>query len=342
MIRRIVPVFLVLLTFTLTAQAQDQGVPGSLEVLTFGDYYWVASNHNEDLEGKNGFWLRRIYFTYDVEEFVDNFSARVRLEMDSPGDFTTSVKLSPVVKDAYLSWQPNAHEFTLGISGTPTWDLVEDVWGYRFIEKSPLDLHDLGSSREFGISAAGPLTANGSLQYNFMLGNGSSNKAEINKGKKVMGALSYQITERLVVQAYSDWDDMPGNSDWITAQGFAGYVTKQFRLGALYARQIRQQGNEDLELDLASLFGVVNLSESVAVFGRVDRMFDPNPQGEDIDYIPFSSQAEPTFLLGGADIAVNESIRFAPNVETIFYGETPTGTSPDTDVIPRLTFFYQF
>ena len=31
----------------------------------FGDYYYVLAHHDETVEGNNGFWLRRVYFTYD-------------------------------------------------------------------------------------------------------------------------------------------------------------------------------------------------------------------------------------------------------------------------------------
>lgn len=32
------------------------------------------------------------------------------------------------------------HKFTFGVSPTPTFDLTEDLWGYRYLEKSTLDL----------------------------------------------------------------------------------------------------------------------------------------------------------------------------------------------------------
>ncbi|MCK4967090.1 hypothetical protein KAS50_08665, partial [bacterium] len=44
----------------------------------FGDYYYVAKNHNEDNEGKNGFWYRRIYLTAD-RKLNDEFSVRFRM-----------------------------------------------------------------------------------------------------------------------------------------------------------------------------------------------------------------------------------------------------------------------
>jgi len=67
----------------------------------FGDYYYVAASHNPDLEERNGFWLRRIYFTFD-QEIAEGWSVRLRTEMSQPGDFTSGSKMNPVVKDAYV------------------------------------------------------------------------------------------------------------------------------------------------------------------------------------------------------------------------------------------------
>ncbi len=33
--------------------------------LAFGDFYWIAANHDENLKDRNGFWFRRLYLTFD-------------------------------------------------------------------------------------------------------------------------------------------------------------------------------------------------------------------------------------------------------------------------------------
>ena len=74
---------------------------GKIKGYMFGDYYYVLKNHDSSIEESNGFWFRRIYFTYD-HTLDDDFSVRFRLEMNSPGDFSTRSKLESAVKDAYL------------------------------------------------------------------------------------------------------------------------------------------------------------------------------------------------------------------------------------------------
>lgn len=330
--------------YTGTVTAQNNG---EFSGLLFGDYYWMASNNNEEIEGENGFWIRRIYLTYD-RDLSDSFSTRIRLEMNSEGDFTTSSKLLPVVKDAYLKWKSGGHSVLAGISSTPTFALSEDVWGYRSVEQAPLDLFDFGSSRDFGIAATGKLGAEGRLRYNLMFGNGNSNKSEVNKGKKWMLSLAYYLTSRFVIEGYVDWNDQTGNTDTYTYKGFAGYQSESFNAGFVYARQTRDNfftsevQNTDLELDIVSAFANFAISQKTTGLLRVDHIFEPNPDLIDNDYLPFNAEAESTLLLAGLDIELDEHVHLIPNIETILYGKNSAGETPATDILPRMTLFFTF
>lgn len=326
---------MLLSTFFTTLQAQDNG---KISGYVFGDYYYVVSNHDEDLEGSNGFWLRRIYLGYD-RNLSEAFSTRLRLEMNSAGDFATNEKLTPVVKDAYLRWKHNEHSVYLGISSSPIWGLIEDFWGYRAVEKTPLDLQRFGSSRDFGVAVKGKLDSGKRVSYHVMFGNGSSNGSENNDGKKVMLSLSTKASSGLLVEGYVDFEDRPGDANRYTLQGFAGYESDDFRLGVQFAHQNRQTTGDDVTLQLGSVFAVAKLSEKTWGYARIDRQFDANPEGARIEYIPFDATAKSTFLLAGIDYAATSNVHFMPNIEAIVYSG---GTEPDSDVIPRFTFYYSF
>ncbi|RMG44918.1 MAG: hypothetical protein D6719_00965 [Candidatus Dadabacteria bacterium] len=328
------------------AQADDKGIlsdPGKISGLVMSDFYWVAQNHRSELEDENGFWFRRIYLTYD-KKLQDNLDARIRFELNSPGDFETETKLDPFVKDAYLKYTSGLHSVYFGISSTPTWDLVEHHWGYRSVEKTPLDLQKFGASRDFGLALKGYFDADKMFGYHFMVGNGASNKSETNEDKKIHLALSAAPAEGVILQVLGDYESADNNKDKYTLQGFAGYKADWGRLGLLYAHQVREQGTgvDDLELDLASAYIVGNFSENLAGYLRVDRMFDPNPKGEDISYIPFASDAKSTFVLAGLDYEAFKNVHLMPNVEMVFYDAVGGAEDPDNDVIPRFTLFYKF
>ncbi len=329
----------ILLIFVVQTLAQDAG---KISGYMFGDYYYVAGNHDEDIDGAHGFWFRRIYVTYD-KGLSEKFSMRFRLEMNSKGDFSSKDKLGPVVKDAYLKWKNGRHSIILGISGTPTWGVIEKFWGYRSVEKTALDLAKFASSRDFGVAFKGALDENKKINYHLMLGNGSSNGSENNKGKKAMLALSAKADNGFIVEGYVDFEEKPGETNRYTLQGFAGYQAKKGRIGVQFAHQNRQvAGADDMTLQIGSVFGAAQFSPKVWGYARVDRTFDPNPDGAKISYIPFDKTAKSTFIVGGLDVIPAKNVHLMPNVEVVLYGDSTAGSSPDTDIIPRFSFYYKF
>ena len=182
--------------------------------------------------------------------------------------------------------------------------MVERVWSYRAVEKAPLDIQKLGNSREFGIAIKGSFDRNRKFNYHFMLGNGNANNSEVGKGKKAMVSLSAIPAAGLVVEGYADFDDHPNGKRRMTFQGFAGLELEKIRFGLQYAHQFRRQGRglDDMSLRILSVFSVARLSGQANAIVRLDRMFDSNPDGATISYIPFDPNVSFNFLLVGWDI----------------------------------------
>jgi len=312
---------------------------GKFSGYMFGDYYYFIDNHNNDLKDEHGFWFRRIYFTYDYK-INSSFSTRLRLEMADKFNFENAQTIVPFIKDAWLKYKFSKQAVIIGISPTPTWDRIEHIWGYRSVEKTPLDLQKMGSSRDFGVSLKGQLDKKGMFKYQVMVGNSSGNKQEIDKGKSAMLSLAVYPTKNFVVEAYGDVANKNAKN-WETFQGFAAYVTKKFRAGVQYAYQSREiNSNSDQLLRLASFFVVGALSDQFSLLGRVDRNFDANPKGEGISYIPFA-QVKNTFFVGGLDWHPVKGVSFIPNIEYIAYDDV-NGETPTNDVIARITFYWKF
>ena len=309
----------------------------------FGDYFYVAKNHNQSLEGQNGFWYRRIYLTAD-KKISDEISSRVRLELNSPGDFQTKDKMKPFVKDAYISWKRNNHNIIFGLSPTPTFELIEKVWGYRSVEKTPLDLQKYSSSRDFGITFSGTLDKKKKVNYNLMFANGSGDDSETDKGKKVLFSLSVKNDAGWILEGYADIDDRPQGKRWHTLQGFGGYNGKDFRAGVQFSRQTRRLGTSGGEdnLEIASVFMAGKLSSMVSAFARYDRNFDPNSSGSKISYIPFDPSVSSSLIIAGLDFSIDKNVNIIPNAEIIVYDESDSGVKPDSDFVPRITMYFKF
>lgn len=330
----------------LRADAQEKEAPWfertKLSGLVYADLYWVAANHADSLEDLSGFWFRRIYLTVD-HELSRVFELRLRLEMNSPGDFTSPAKVEPFVKDAYLRWKVDRHELLFGLSPSPTFEQIEAFWGYRAVEKVLVDLQKLGDSRDFGVAVRGSLDPKKVIRYHAQVGNGAGTGGETNKGKKAALAVGLHTPAGVVAEAYADFEGRPGDTDRRTVQGFVGYRAEGGRLGVQVGRQIRDVPDApNTDLDYLSAFGAVRLRPEVSLLGRYDRMFDPNPEGPRIAYLPFAAGAKSNLLIAGIDIRVHESIHIIPNIEYIFYEAVGGGEAPGDDAIPRLTVFYRF
>ncbi|HEX9985730.1 MAG TPA: porin [Thermoanaerobaculia bacterium] len=334
--RSTVTVAALLFAFSVAAQqpAEKPAPPVTISGLMFGDYYYMARSHRADVEGKNGFWIRRAYLTFD-KDLGDDFSARLRFEVNQPGDFTTNSTLQPFVKDAWVKWKRSpALEITAGLSPTPTWETVERVWGYRPVERTPGDFYRLGASRELGIGLAGALDARKRLRYHFTFGNGAGAGTETNEGKKAALAVSFAPTSETIFEAYGDREDRPGATDRTLLQAFGAVQKKGFRAGVQYMHQIRQGGPT---IDVGSVFAVKNLRDDLAVLARVDRLFDPLPDGETTPYHPLSNRSEATLFIAGVDWKIHRYVSVIPNLEVVTYDE-----DVEIDVVPRLTFSLVF
>lgn len=350
-IKKFFPVFLGVLAwaamypFPVAAEGEPKG---KISGQVFGDFAWFARYHTvagstTNWEEKTAFWIRRAYFTYDYA-FDERFSGRFRLEANS-GDFDddggAADIVRPYVKEASLKWKSGDHAVSGGLVPTATWGLVEGHWGYRAVEKTPLDLQGFGSAVDLGVGADGSFL-NSKLSYTLMAGNGSGTRFETNSGKKFYGSLAFKPIEELVFQAYGDYETGMGHTDRANVQGFAGYQKENWRLGTLFAWRIVQLAAGGYQkIKMASGHGAFRIVKRLWGFARADHLFDANPNGNTIQYLPFHTTADPTFILAGLDFEARKNIHLMPNVETIVYSSV-TGVRPRTDIVPRLTAAWNF
>jgi hypothetical protein len=322
--------FVVLLScISLSAAAQEK--PVVISGYLFGDYYAVVSHHDASLEGKNAFWIRRGYLTFD-RTISDALSARLRFEINQPGDFRTTANTEPYVKDAWLKWKRSPKlDVIVGISPAPAFETIEKAWGYRSVEKTPLDLQKMAASRDFGVAVIGTIGTR--YRWHVMAGNGSGTGSETNDEKQIAGAFSIAPTKATLIEVYADRDARPGNDDRTTLQAFASLQRPHMRAGIQFAHQVREAG----DIDVASVFGVIDVRPNVTALARIDRMFDANPDGAKIAYLPFSSKSRSTLFIAGIDWKAHKNVSVIPNVEIVRYDDGAA-----SDILPRVTLFFSF
>lgn len=331
---KVISILLLSFLFTLNGLYSQS----SFSSQVFGDAYWIASNHNDDLVDVNGFRFRRIRLTYN-QGLSESITVRISLEALHPGDYTTTSNMNVFIKDAYLKWGNGKTNLIVGMSITPTWSFIKDIWAYRNVEKTLMDLQRIGKSRDVGIALRGSLDQNNRIQYHLMLGNGNGTAAEINTGKNIAGSLTVEFLKNVFFQAYGDWNTLTENTEYYTLQGFLAYKSSSQRIGAQFVYQNRKELIE-YKLRFVSVFASQKLNEKLWAFARVDHSFDPNPMGESIRYSPFAV-AESTLILGGLDFTLYPNIHLIPNIEIVGYNKSE-GVNYHTDIIPRITFSYKY
>ena len=343
---------MILSLFPAVASAQFAPETGSIKGYMVNEYYFTLDHNSGDMDeggikGRHGLWFRRIYFTYG-NALTDNVKMRLRLEMNSTSDLFSSESLTPFVKDAYLDIKLGGGNLVIGMQGPPSYAQVEDIWGWRPLEKTPLDLYKWQSSRDMGITYKGGTN----LIYRFMFGQDSSNKSETNNGKKIYGALGYK-SGGLFVEAMAQYERDKEADDDVIFQGFGAYQGDWGRVGLQYAHRSYTPENLDALLyNVASAFAVLKAGDKLEVIARCDMNFGDGYKtgfkGSGVAYVPFANNHEFSFLLAAVSWNAYKNVWVIPNIKMAMYktndllDSTAGYEKPANDVYAYMTLYFKF
>lgn len=291
--------FMLLITTMGSVHAQEIDVGGRAYV----DYFYniSAPDFTDQL---HGFRYRRLYLTTDFT-LSDDFEGRARLEAN---DGTVGPNgPEPYVKDLSLTWTySGSHSATLGITPPPAFGAAEDVWGYRSLDKTILDLQGIVSSRDFGLRLDGPIVDDGTVRYAVMVANDSGVRPETDTYKRVYAQIEMIPTERLTFVVGSDYAGGSGpHGDGVRVSAFGGYTSDAFRIGLeayWYRIGTRWEGGpRDLG---ASLFGSLEVGPKWELVARLDRSREAGVAPVWYD----------TFFVGGLAYRPHPNVALIPNV----------------------------
>lgn len=342
----------------------QEKLPYKFSGYTFDDYFYnVQANDNQDLipnrvingpEDFNGFVMQRTYFTFD-DQISDKFSARFRLEADA-FSLNTDLKISVFIKDAWLKWKDiyTNGDLWFGIQPTPAFEIEEEKWAYRSLQKTIMDLRGIVPSRDFGAALRGKFNSDGKHNYWLMVGNNSGNRVELDKYKRFY--FQYWLNlEKLTVTAYYDYRQNPDvlipppnpgvppqelGANVNTGAIFVGYGVKdKYEVGLSTFIQNSANGAtllgapKDRNALGTSIWGWANFSGiKYGVVGRYD-FFDPNTDNA------FSNDYRNYWLFGFVYRPI-KNIWIMPNVQAEQYENLPAGIELKTAIQPRITFYW--
>lgn len=316
------------------ARPNDESSAFSFGGLAFGDLYHIPNHHLPEGDGATGAVLRRGYLTANAK-FNSGWFGRLRVEVNQSGEFET-YDFEADFKDAYVGYRFDHHTLTVGLQPTLTFDVIESVWDLRYLMRTPADLQGV-PSRDTGLSVKGRVSD--SWSYRLMVGTGAEFGAESGDGENLMGAANWKLSDRWMLDFYVDYEQRPGPNDNTSGQIFAGYEDDGLRFGAQYLYRDRQSNAPG---ELASIFVVKTVAEDLRAIGRIDRIMEPSPKGDNISYIPFDPSAKATMYLAGLEMKVNDHVYITPNTIVISYDRNDDGVRPGTDFHLRLTVFVNY
>jgi len=368
--KQVFATIILLLVCTAFALAQDTAPAGKFSGYMMGDYYYnmqrdaaytgLANNASSSAApgatAMQSFILRRVYFTYD-NDISQQFTSRFRLEADQGTDVLTSGKIGVFVKDAYLRWKNifSGSDLIFGIQPPPTYDVSEAAWGYRYLEKTIMDLRGIYGSRDVGLSLKGKLVESGMFNYWVMVGKNAGNTpATTNKYNRYSVQLHVKPIAGLQATLYFDYYDAADKADPFNKGSFVGNAMSTMALFVGYA----QPNSFNLGLEafnqstangytapgatsLSSLsktgisgWASVNFTSDIAAVVRYDN-YDPNTNSASVGDVR-------NYIIGGVAFKLNKNVSITPNVLYETYEAPSGGSSPDASVTARVTFYYNF
>ena len=164
------------LIILLTCISIIMAAEGKIGGVTYFDY--------ANSEKKSSFNFQRQYFSYtgvasdkiDFKIIFDvgrtNVGAAV-IEKDTTYK-SEDTRLIVFLKKAQINYKTSYGKVSMGLIGTNTYGVQEKNWGYRFIEKSSIDLYKYSSTADIGIGFSRLLIEN--LNINLQVVNGEGYK----------------------------------------------------------------------------------------------------------------------------------------------------------------------
>lgn len=319
----------------------------------------------------NSFNFRRIYFGYDYQ-FSPNISSHLLLAHESTAEANTSNpdvltdnNRSVYIKAMNIRFKNVIPRATIiaGQQATPTFaTLVDNVWGYRSIEKSIADQRGISSSTDLGVAVSGKIGKNENVGYDVMVGNNNGAKVENNNFKKLYTSLyAYFFNKKIVVQGNYEVGRTalnPVQKNFSTFKAFIAYKTSATTIGVDAFQQLQVHGSSYLRGTSDTLFSDALPSgisffitqqitkDKLNFFARFD-LYDPDSKFDfNNKYIGSYNSNNEFFATIGLDFIPYKNVHIMPNLwYNQFRSKLTDATGKlknDYDLEGRITLYFLF
>ena len=291
-------------------------------------FYNYSHDLTKDSANDDGFTLNRVYFTYK-NNVSDDLSVKFQTDVGEVGD---DERLTAYLKKAQVDWKSPIGKLTFGMQGMNMFNITEKTWGFRFIEKSPMDKHKFSSSADMGVGYSGKVN---DISYSILMTNGSGYKKQENdKFKKIsfhgvygqpklVKADGYNVGLAYSMEPYEDANEESFNKTVMSF--FGGFAGSGLRFGGEF--DMHSDSDGDITKQIMAFYASYKLMDSIEGLVYFD-MFDP-----DID----TKKDGETYIIAGLNFYPTKGLTITPNIRMTSFED-----GSDSQKMFKMNFQFKF
>lgn len=245
------------------SQATEEFKPGGK---FFGAAFTNFYTSLTDGESASGFALNRLELGYNYN-FSPKLSAKLCIDVGTLEN-QSSQDFSVFSRNAYLEYKDKGWTMDFGIITANAYNLQENFWSLRYVEKSYQDLYKYSASRDLGAKIAYKFSKN--LSADLIVANGEGyKKMQRDSALRLGFGATIHPVEQLTLRAYYDFinkDETQG-----TMALFAGYQVENIAIGAEYNRMSNTSFVHGKDQSGVSAYAFVQATQKLKAFGRYDQ-----------------------------------------------------------------------
>jgi hypothetical protein len=260
-------------------------------------YYEYSYSADGDTKISNEFEFYRVYFTF--EKILSN-TLSYKFQTDA-GRKSDDGRLEVYLKNAKVDWITQYVRFVIGLQGMNIFNIQENTWGYRSVEKSAMDKYKFASSADMGL---GIYYKDGNINYSVLVTNGAGYKKSEDDSFKKLSTQLYYGTSKLNSEA--GWNiggvfsyEPYTKDEYKILEGiFGGFSSGQIRAGIEYDRLYTS--GLDKSIKIVSVHTNIKLNNSFNIFGRIDNFTNINYKNN--------------YFIAGISIMPEKGLKIMPNI----------------------------
>lgn len=305
-------ILLCFLRFTtlLNAQTDNEFKPYGRPV--FNVFSDVKNSFSDD-GNSTYFEIARLYLGYEYF-FSNRFSAKANIDIGDPG--TGNLQMTAYVKNAYLQYKVTDFTARFGMISTDQFNLIDRLWGYRYVMKTLQDEYGFGSSADLGAGVEYSPSEMISFDASVLNGEGFR-RLQSDSTLKYTAGMTFRPFKGMVLRAYTDI--MKKEFAQNTVSFFAGYNPGIFNLGVEYSLQKNNRMTSDHDYTGLMVFASTRFAEKFSVFARYDKLWSVETDGTN----PWNFNRDGQLFLTGIDYSPVQGVRFGP----VYRGWVPDNSS---------------